>query len=106
MDKWLRVRVRDKVKVRVRARARECIIYSTSVLSFFSHKAYQCVPGALPPRRAPGYMWLLTMAFVTFILYGLRVAWYPARRKSAWYTQMRFRLIKNGVAHAYDVYTV
>ena len=24
----------------------------------------------------------------------------------AWYTLMRFRLIKNGVAHAYDVYTV
>ena len=34
------------------------------------------------------------------------IAWYPARRKSAWYTPMRFRLIKNGVAHAYDVYTV
>ena len=34
------------------------------------------------------------------------LAWYPARRKSAWYTPMRFRLIKNGVAHAYDVYTV
>ena len=25
------------------------------------------------------------------------VAWYPARRKSAWYTLMCFRLIKNGV---------
>ena len=36
----------------------------------------------------------------------LKLAWYPARRKSAWYTLMRFRLIKNGVAHAYDVYTV
>ena len=35
-----------------------------------------------------------------------RVAWYPARRKSPWYTLMRFRLIKNGAAHAYDVYTV
>ena len=34
------------------------------------------------------------------------LAWYPAQRKSAWYTLMRFRLIKNGVAHAYDVYTV
>ena len=34
------------------------------------------------------------------------LAWYPARRKSAWYTLMRFRLIKNGVAHAYDVYIV
>ena len=33
-------------------------------------------------------------------------AWYPARRKSAWYTLMCFRLIKNGVAHAYDVYIV
>ena len=35
------------------------------------------------------------------------VAWYPAhRKKSAWYTLMRFRLIKNGVAHVLDVYTV
>ena len=34
------------------------------------------------------------------------VAWYPAQRKSAWYTLMRFRLIKNGVAHVYDVHTV
>ena len=34
------------------------------------------------------------------------LAWYPVRRKSAWYTLMRFRLIKNGVAHAYDIYTV
>ena len=34
------------------------------------------------------------------------IAWYPAQRKSAWYTLMRFRLIKNGIAHAYDVYTV
>ena len=37
-------------------------------------------------------------------MYG-EVAWYPARRKRAWYTLMRFWLIKNGVAHAYDVYT-
>jgi len=35
-----------------------------------------------------------------------QVAWYPARRKSAWCTPMRFRLIKNGVAHVYDVYTI
>ena len=34
------------------------------------------------------------------------VALYLAWRKSAWYTLMRFRLIKNGVAHVYDVYTV
>ena len=34
------------------------------------------------------------------------IAWYPAQRKSAWYTLMRFWLIKNGVAHTYDVYTV
>ena len=34
------------------------------------------------------------------------LAWYLAQRKSAWYTLMRFRLIKNGNAHAYDVYTV
>ena len=34
------------------------------------------------------------------------LAWYPAQRKSDWYTPMRFRLIKNGVAHVYDVYTV
>ena len=34
------------------------------------------------------------------------VASYPAWRKSAWYTLMRFQLIKNGVAHVYDVYTV
>ena len=25
------------------------------------------------------------------------VAWYPVQRKSAWYTLMRFRLIKSGV---------
>ena len=25
------------------------------------------------------------------------LAWYPAQRKSAWYTLMRFRLIKSGV---------
>ena len=31
------------------------------------------------------------------------VAWYLVRRKSAWYTLMRFQLIKNGVAHAYDI---
>ena len=36
----------------------------------------------------------------------LSIAWYPARRKSAWYTLIRSRLIKNGVAHAYYVYTV
>ena len=29
----------------------------------------------------------------------LLVTWYLARRKSAWYTLMRFRLIKNGVVH-------
>ena len=32
------------------------------------------------------------------VLYAL--AWYPAQRKSAWYTPMCFRLIKNGVARA------
>ena len=26
-----------------------------------------------------------------------KLAWYPAQRKSAWYTLMRFRLIKSGV---------
>ena len=31
---------------------------------------------------------------------------YLARRESARYTLMRFRLIKIGVAHVYDVYTV
>ena len=37
---------------------------------------------------------------------ALLLAWYPAQRKSTWYTLMCFRLIKNGVAYAYDVYTV
>ena len=27
------------------------------------------------------------------------IAWYPVRRKSAWYTLMHFWLIKNGIAH-------
>ena len=42
------------------------------------------------------------------ITVGSRVnlAWYPAQRKSAWYTPMCFRLIKDGVAHFYDVYTI
>ena len=40
------------------------------------------------------------------IVTGCGVAWYPARRKSAWCTLMRFRLIKNAVAHVYDLYTV
>ena len=31
------------------------------------------------------------------------IAWYPVQRKNAWYTLMRFRLIKNVVAHVYDV---
>ena len=34
------------------------------------------------------------------------LAWYPAQRKSAWCTLMRFWLIKNGIAHVFDVYTV
>ena len=43
---------------------------------------------------------------ILFLRLHFGIAWYPARRKSAWYTPMRFRLIKNGVAHVYDVYTV
>ena len=41
-----------------------------------------------------------------FFMSSASLAWYPARRKSAWYTLMRFRSIKNGIAHTCDVYTV
>ena len=50
---------------------------------------------------------VVTIPVCLWILHrGVGLAWYPARRKSAWYTLMHFRLIKNGIAHAYDVYTV
>ena len=48
----------------------------------------------------------LTDVLRVFSVLWCKIACYPARRKSAWYTLMRFRLIKNGVAHAYEVYTV
>ena len=49
---------------------------------------------------------LLTLNLKATAAAHAAVAWYPARRKSAWCTLMRFRLIKNGVAHVYDVHTV
>ena len=35
-----------------------------------------------------------------------RASLVPGAEEESWYTLMRFRLIKNGVAHVYDVYTV
>ena len=39
-------------------------------------------------------------------LSGACIAWYPAWRKSTWYTVLRFQLIKKGVAYIYDVCTI
>ena len=40
------------------------------------------------------------------VIVHIKLAWCLARRESAWYTLMRFRLIKNGATHVYDVYTL
>ena len=51
------------------------------------------------------YIYPKTVNTSPFVHAHSTAAWYPARRKSAWYTLIRFRLIKNGVAQVYDVYT-
>ena len=68
-----------------------CILLFEEFVSGYSIKSHYLYP------KSDAY---------SIIVYMMGLAWYPAWRKSVWYTLMRFRLIKNGVAHAYDVYTV
>ena len=49
------------------------------------------------PKTVAGSRW-------RHYLYAL--ASFLAWKESTWYTLMRFRLIKNNIAHVYDVYTV
>ena len=61
------------------------------------------------PQQWTSTIYATVLPFTSIIkqlLNSGHLAWHPARRESTWYTLMHFRLIKNGVAHVYDIYTV